>query len=177
MGTLMDYAELAVQFGYITLFVVAFPLAPFLALANNYVEFRSDAFKLLTQMRRPVPRGCEDIGSWQGVFTAISCIAVVTNSALVRIAIQLTPSRPNDDTCWADSGDDERIKLLIPLPELCRRGATYRRFGVPFIPPPTAASRRRRRGLSLFCATNRRDSREQPAVCGRPARTAVCRVV
>ncbi|CAM9560241.1 unnamed protein product, partial [Laminaria digitata] len=88
MGTLMDYAELAVQFGYITLFVVAFPLAPFLALANNYVEFRSDAFKLLTQMRRPVPRGCEDIGSWQGVFTAISCIAVVTNSALVRIVIQ-----------------------------------------------------------------------------------------
>ena len=84
MGTLMDYAELAVQFGYVTLFVVAFPLAPFLALANNYVECRSDAFKLLTQMRRPVPRGAEDIGSWQGVFTVITCIGVVTNSALVR---------------------------------------------------------------------------------------------
>lgn len=84
MGTLMDYAELAVQFGYITLFVVAFPLAPLLALANNYVETRSDAFKLLTQMQRPVPRGAEDIGAWQGVFTTISCIAVVTNSALVR---------------------------------------------------------------------------------------------
>ncbi|CAM9118497.1 unnamed protein product [Ectocarpus sp. 13 AM-2016] len=83
MGALMDYAELAVQFGYITLFVVAFPLAPLLALANNYVEARSDAFKLLTQMQRPVPRGAEDIGSWQGVFTTISCIAVVTNSALI----------------------------------------------------------------------------------------------
>lgn len=93
MGTLMDYAELAVQFGYITLFVVAFPLAPFLALANNYVEFRSDAFKLLTQMRRPVPRGAEDIGSWQGVFTAISCIAVITNSALVRVTLPATSSR------------------------------------------------------------------------------------
>lgn len=84
MGTLMDYAELAVQFGYITLFVVAFPLAPFLALANNYVETRSDAFKLLTQMQRPVPRGAEDIGSWQQVFTIIACISVLTNSALVR---------------------------------------------------------------------------------------------
>lgn len=87
MGTLMDYAELAVQFGYITLFVVAFPLAPLLALANNYVEFRSDAFKLLTQMQRPVPRGAEDIGAWQGVFTTISCIAVVTNSALVSFVV------------------------------------------------------------------------------------------
>lgn len=84
MGTLMDYAELAVQFGYITLFVVAFPLAPFLALANNYVEARSDAFKLLTQMQRPVPRGAEDIGSWQQVFTIITCVSVLTNSALVR---------------------------------------------------------------------------------------------
>lgn len=94
MGALMDYAELAVQFGYITLFVVAFPLAPLLALANNYVEARSDAFKLLTQMQRPVPRGAEDIGSWQGVFTTISCIAVVTNSALVRIVAVLPCFRP-----------------------------------------------------------------------------------
>lgn len=84
MGTLMDYAELAVQFGYITLFVVAFPLAPLLALVNNYVEARSDAFKLLTQLQRPVPRGTEDIGCWQTVFTVITCIAVLTNSALVR---------------------------------------------------------------------------------------------
>lgn len=85
MGTLMEYAEIAVQFGYITLFVVAFPLAPLLALASNYVESRSDAFKLLTQMQRPVPRGAEDIGSWQLVFTIITCISVVTNSALVRV--------------------------------------------------------------------------------------------
>ena len=91
MGIIMDYAELAQQFGYITLFVVSFPLAPLLALANNYVEFRSDAFKLLTQMRRPVPRGAEDIGSWQRVFKIITCIAVITNSALVRnMCVSLT---------------------------------------------------------------------------------------
>lgn len=83
MGTLMDYAELAVQFGYITLFVVAFPLAPLLAMASNYVEARSDAFKMLTQMQRPEPRGAQDIGRWQTVFLALTCISVITNSAVV----------------------------------------------------------------------------------------------
>ncbi|CAM9205929.1 unnamed protein product [Chrysoparadoxa australica] len=80
-GTLMDYAELAIQFGYLTLFVVSFPLAPFLALITNAVEIKSDAYKLLTKMQRPVPRGAEDIGRWQHIFTFICMAAVVTNAA------------------------------------------------------------------------------------------------
>ena len=115
MGTLMDYAELAVQFGYITLFVVAFPLAPFLALANNYVEFRSDAFKLLTQMRRPVPRGAEDIGSWQGVFTAITCIGVVTNSALVRLSASSRVRSKKGRKCRVDASRAVVLLCLVNL--------------------------------------------------------------
>lgn len=90
MGTLMDYAELAVQFGYVTLFVAAFPLAPAFALANDHVKARSHAFRMLKQMRRPAPRGARDIGSWRGVFTALTCVSVVTNSALVRTRSVLT---------------------------------------------------------------------------------------
>ena len=33
-----DYAELVVQYGFVTLFVVAFPLVPALALFNNFFE-------------------------------------------------------------------------------------------------------------------------------------------
>ena len=46
MGTFKDYGEMVIQFGYCTLFVAAFPLAPMLAFINNAIEIRVDAWKL-----------------------------------------------------------------------------------------------------------------------------------
>ena len=54
-----------IQFGYASLFVVSFPLAPLLALINNYFEIRVDSFKLLHNTARPVPRKAQDIGACQ----------------------------------------------------------------------------------------------------------------
>ena len=51
-----------IQFGYATLFVVAFPLAPLLALINNYFEIRVDSRKALKASLRPVPMRAQDIG-------------------------------------------------------------------------------------------------------------------
>jgi hypothetical protein len=44
----------ALQFGFVTLFVAAFPLAPLCALLNNIIEIRADADKFVTLLRRPV---------------------------------------------------------------------------------------------------------------------------
>ena len=38
---------MAIQFGYVTLFAVAFPLAPLCAYINNLVEAKTDLFKLI----------------------------------------------------------------------------------------------------------------------------------
>lgn len=81
-GPLKDYAELAIQFGYITLFVVALPAAPLLAFISNYVEIRSDGYKLIRHHQRPVPTGAEDIGTWQTIFTLVAGAAVISNAAL-----------------------------------------------------------------------------------------------
>ena len=81
-SSLDDYSELAIQFGYISLFASALPGAAFFALIANYVEAKGDAWKLLTLHQRPVPTGAQDIGNWQGIFLILSIIAVITNGGL-----------------------------------------------------------------------------------------------
>lgn len=68
-----------IQFGFVTLFVASFPLAPLLALINNLLEIRVDAWKLTTQFRRMVPQKAQDIGAWQPIMQGIALLAVVTN--------------------------------------------------------------------------------------------------
>ena len=51
-GVYLDYKELALQFGYASLFAVAFPLAPLLSIVNNIIEVRADAFKLCNVHKR-----------------------------------------------------------------------------------------------------------------------------
>jgi len=41
-----EHIEILVQFGYVSMFAVAFPLAPILALLNNLWEARLDLLKL-----------------------------------------------------------------------------------------------------------------------------------
>ena len=67
------------QFGFITIFVAAFPLAPLFALLNNWIEIRLDARKLICETRRPVADRAQNIGVWHEILDAIVQIAVITN--------------------------------------------------------------------------------------------------
>ena len=50
-GLFQEYLEMVLQFGFITIFVAAFPLAPLFALLNNWVEIRLDAQKFVRDTR------------------------------------------------------------------------------------------------------------------------------
>lgn len=78
-GLYDEYLEMVIQFGFITLFVVAFPLAPLFALANNVLEMRLDAAKFLRHYRRPVPKRARDIGVWGRILDSLARISVITN--------------------------------------------------------------------------------------------------
>ena len=89
-STVEEYSELAIQFGYVTFFVAAFPLAPLFALASNYFKIRIVAFNLLSNLRRPIPASAEDIGAWLTVLQIISVVSVVTNSGIICFTINTT---------------------------------------------------------------------------------------
>ncbi|KAM9301566.1 anoctamin-5 [Gastrophryne carolinensis] len=83
LGLFYEYLEMVIQFGFITLFVASFPLAPLLALMNNILEIRVDSWKLTTQFRRPVAAKAHSIGVWQEILNALAVLSVVTNAFIV----------------------------------------------------------------------------------------------
>ncbi|XP_061062566.1 anoctamin-6 isoform X1 [Eubalaena glacialis] len=91
LGLFYEYLEMIIQFGFVTLFVASFPLAPLLALVNNILEIRVDAWKLTTQYRRMVPEKAQDIGAWQPIMQGIAILAVVTNAMIVAFTSDMIP--------------------------------------------------------------------------------------
>ena len=67
------------QFGFSTIFVAAFPLAPLFALLNNCVEIRLDAKKFICETRRPVAERAQNIGIWFTILEFMAHLAVISN--------------------------------------------------------------------------------------------------
>ncbi|TDL23837.1 DUF590-domain-containing protein [Rickenella mellea] len=80
-----DYSEMVTQFGYVALWSTIWPLASVMALLNNWLELRSDAFKIVEHNRRPIPVRSDSIGPWLDSLGFITWLAALTNSALVYL--------------------------------------------------------------------------------------------
>lgn len=77
-----DYLEIVINFGYITLFASAFPLAPLIIFIFHFLEEKSDKYKIYSLYRRPHPERANTIGSWGTVLNVIVMISVITNVVL-----------------------------------------------------------------------------------------------
>lgn len=71
--------------------MAAFPLAPLFALLNNVAEIRLDAYKMVTQARRPLAERVEDIGAWYGILRIITYTAVVSNAFVIAYTSDFIP--------------------------------------------------------------------------------------
>ncbi|XP_068587448.1 anoctamin-6 [Cebidichthys violaceus] len=91
LGLFYEYLEMVIQFGFVTLFVASFPLAPILALVNNLFEIRVDAWKITTQFRRIVPEKAQDIGAWQPILQGVAILAVATNAMIIAFTSDMIP--------------------------------------------------------------------------------------
>ncbi|MBN3298497.1 ANO7 protein, partial [Amia calva] len=90
-GLFDEYLEMVLQFGFITIFVAACPLAPLFALLNNWVEVRLDAQKFVCEYRRPVVERAQDIGIWFNIMHVITHLAVVSNAFMIAFTSDFLP--------------------------------------------------------------------------------------
>ncbi|NWU49151.1 ANO7 protein, partial [Dromas ardeola] len=79
-GLFDEYQEMVLQFGFITIFVAACPLAPLFAVLSNWVEIRLDAHKFICDYRQPVTEWAQGIGIWFSILEAITHLAVISNT-------------------------------------------------------------------------------------------------
>eukprot|EP01031_Cornospumella_fuschlensis_P026837 gene26837-32435_t len=109
-----DYLEMVLQFGFVTMFAVVFPLTPLLALLNNLVESRVDITKL-GQCRRSHVKIRSNIGAWQTCLEALSFMAVLTNCYILAMASnKLSILVPSSFHGYLDS-DYGRLMAMLAL--------------------------------------------------------------
>jgi len=79
------------QYGFVTMFVAAFPLAPLFSLFNSIIEIRVDAINFVTQFRRPDTVIAEDIGAWTRILEVLTRISVLVNAFILAFTSEFIP--------------------------------------------------------------------------------------
>ncbi|XP_041833879.1 anoctamin-2b isoform X2 [Melanotaenia boesemani] len=90
-GLTPEYMEMIIQFGFVSLFVASFPLAPLFALLNNIIEIRLDAKKFVTELRRPVTIRAKDIGIWYNILSGMGKLSVIINAFVIAFTSDFIP--------------------------------------------------------------------------------------
>lgn len=92
-----DLREMCIQFGYLALFSPVWPLVPVSFLVNNWVELRSDFFKIIVECRRPLALRADTIGPWLDTLGFLSWVGSITSAALIYMFSNGQQAGPNGE--------------------------------------------------------------------------------
>ncbi|KAF1953514.1 DUF590-domain-containing protein [Byssothecium circinans] len=81
----VDLREMVIQFGYLSLFSVVWPLTAVSFVINDWMELRADAIKICVEMQRPTPWRADTIGPWLDSLSFLTWLGSITTSALVYL--------------------------------------------------------------------------------------------
>ena len=82
---------MVIQFGFCTIFVASFPLAPLMALLNNIIEIRLDAFKFVNLKRRVPVEMAKNIGAWEKILEVLAAVALIANALVAGFTSDMIP--------------------------------------------------------------------------------------
>lgn len=78
-----DIMEMCVQFGYLAMFGVVYPLMPLGFLINNWIELRGDFCKLISESQRPPPIRSDSIGPCLSALEFLTWLGSLSTAALL----------------------------------------------------------------------------------------------
>ncbi|XP_055959025.1 anoctamin-4 isoform X2 [Patella vulgata] len=110
--TLGEYTEKVIQYGFLMLFAVSFPLAPILALVTNLVDIRVDAKRMLWWYRRPIAFIAQDIGMWYDILYFVNIIGVLTNAFLIAFTSNWGGKYTMEEKLWIVIGFEHIVFAL-----------------------------------------------------------------
>ena len=156
-----DYAWMAINFGYVSLFSMVLPSTAVVALLISCCQLRMDAYKLCCTRQRPIATKTGGIGVWEHVLLGISFLAMLTNCALFGFT----------------SGQVERRFPGAPTQGAARRAGRTRPLGPGFLltaigPTPNSVLRAIARDRSSAAArlpSSQDRQRQQPLRPSAPA--------
>ncbi|KAJ3382953.1 hypothetical protein HDU84_003931 [Entophlyctis sp. JEL0112] len=79
------YAAIANQFSLVVMFSGAWPLVPLLCVFNNFLDLRTNAFKLIKSSRRPIPRRTSSIKPWLKIFNLLAVVGTLATATTTLI--------------------------------------------------------------------------------------------
>ncbi|TPX73471.1 hypothetical protein CcCBS67573_g05259 [Chytriomyces confervae] len=81
-----EFTAKVIEYGFVVLFSLAFPLAPFLALISSVLEVRFAAYRLVVECKRPFAMRAQDIGAWKVVMEAVSFAGILVNAFIIAFS-------------------------------------------------------------------------------------------
>jgi hypothetical protein len=82
-GVLGEYLEVTLMFSFISMFGQVFPVGFTLAFIIMSTELWIDKYKMMNQIRRPIPKGVANIGSWDSVLEIVSFVSIIVNVSIL----------------------------------------------------------------------------------------------
>ncbi|KAL3923734.1 MAG: hypothetical protein SGILL_001484 [Bacillariaceae sp.] len=147
-----DYMETLIQFGYVTLFASAYPMASVAMCASVWIEIRSGLFRFTRLYQKPLDERTSSIGMWKDLLRGMVWSSCLTNCLLFGFTsdqmLQYIPDlyeHTEDGETRLAEGKGRLVVLLIFVIEriLIVTGLILNRW-IPSVSPELSAKLRRR---------------------------------
>lgn len=88
-----NYSQVAVEYGYMILFISALPIALLFGYVSTAIRQRLLVWRQFRLYQRIIPTTAQDIGTWQDIFNILSVVSVVTNGALICFTMDVLDNK------------------------------------------------------------------------------------